>query len=464
MNLSTRSLIFVAIIICFQCNYKKSVSTSISLNGTIPDGGVKQLHLLNQFGDTTATIPTTNSKFNLLRDDVGEGYYSLIYGNEKAHLYLAPKDSILLRLDKDEINISGRGAARNNYLKRKFSSEFDWYSNYYNTNQRGELIAYLRDHYISKLKEELLKLSDHSQFIANETMELDYEYADRLLTYKFSFEDNPNLDESIAQDLAWAKSISLDTDRLSNNKKHISVVAKNLVFRNDIDQGNLEAHYENINHPSLKTHFLSSLVQALFKELQFGEDDYNKSMAVETFINSKQPIDSIGYNIFRLYRTFQDAEGKLASFSYEDVNDKTVTLEDLRGNYVYIDFWATWCTFCIKEFPSLKKLEQRFKDEKIEFIGISIDKPELKEKWKRMVDEKELTNIQLISPFQGYPEKDKIDDPFIKLVYVNSWFLGIPHYTLIDPEGKIFNTYFYRPSNSKLEKYLSELLARHGAD
>lgn len=76
-----------------------------------------------------------------------------------------------------------------------------------------------------------------------------------------------------------------------------------------------------------------------------------------------------------------------------------------------------------------------------------------------MVEKKELNNIQLFSPYQGYPEKDNIKDPFLKLVYLNSYYLGIPHYTLLDPEGKVVDAFFYRPSNNKIEKYISDLLA-----
>ena len=46
-------------------------------------------------------------------------------------------------------------------------------------------------------------------------------------------------------------------------------------------------------------------------------------------------------------------------FKYKDVNGKTVSLKDLRGKYVYIDVWATWCTPCRGELPYLKELEKK---------------------------------------------------------------------------------------------------------
>ena len=46
-------------------------------------------------------------------------------------------------------------------------------------------------------------------------------------------------------------------------------------------------------------------------------------------------------------------------FRYRDVNGKVVTLKDLRGKYVYIDVWATWCGPCCMEIPHLKELERK---------------------------------------------------------------------------------------------------------
>jgi len=212
--------------------------------------------------------------------------------------------------------ISGRGAERNSYLKSKFSSEFNWYSNYYKTKQKGDMMVYFRDHHIKKLKQKLQGLTHNSEFVQYELMELDYEFANQLLMNQISLETNPKLDESIAKDLNWAKSINIDdTYRLNNSKNYISLVAKILISQNRSNELVLNNYYNRINHPNFKTHFLSSLISPLQKELQYGKDDFSKAETVQSFITNKQPQDSIGHYLFNLYQKFHQAEGKMASFS-----------------------------------------------------------------------------------------------------------------------------------------------------
>ncbi|MEL7121621.1 MAG: TlpA disulfide reductase family protein [Bacteroidota bacterium] len=457
----SKLLILLLAIISFQCaNTTDKTSSIISIEGEIQDSNVEAIFLLNHYGDTLSTLNvSTNHEFDIQLDGIEEGYFDLLYGKKTAHLYMEPGDSLEITLSKDDVQITGPAAERNNYLKSKYSSEFYWFSNFYETKQTGEIMVYYRDQYFEKLKQKVLSLNDQSQFIQHELAELEYGFADRLLSNQNYWETHSGLEIPLAKELEWAKEINTeDVYRLNRSKNYISVLAKILISQNHIKESELSAYYNQIQHPIFKTYFLDRLVVPLVSELQLGIGDFEKAKAVETFINDKQPTDSIGHTIFNVYNKHHEAEGKLAKFTYEDNNGQLVSLEDFRGKYVYIDFWATWCTWCIKEFPYLKKLEERFKNDEVEFIGISIDKMEAKEKWKEMIADKKLTNPQLIAPTQGYPEKDEIEDEFMKLVYLNSFYVGIPHYVLIDPDGKIVDTFFYRPSNVEGEKYLAMLL------
>ena len=137
---------------------------------------------------------------------------------------------------------------------------------------------------------------------------------------------------------------------------------------------------------------------------------------------------------------------------YENFNGETTSLSDLRGKYVYVDIWATWCGPCKVEIPYLKELEKKYQDRNIAFVSISVDDPKRNgtwEKahgnWKKMVAEKELTGIQLFSP-QGY------ESQFIK-DYVS---IGIPRFVLINPEGKIVTPFAPRPSSKELIKLFDQ--------
>ena len=116
-----------------------------------------------------------------------------------------------------------------------------------------------------------------------------------------------------------------------------------------------------------------------------------------------------------------------------------VALEDLRGKYVYIDVWATWCGPCKAELPYLKKLEKKFKGKNIYFVSISIDAN--KAAWIKMVQEDQLGGIQLHG---GNIAKDYD-------------IRAIPRFILLDKEGKVISKEMTRPSDPVTEETLDAL-------
>lgn len=122
-----------------------------------------------------------------------------------------------------------------------------------------------------------------------------------------------------------------------------------------------------------------------------------------------------------------------------DTEDKMHTLADFKGKYVYIDLWATWCGPCRREMPFLRQLEEDYRDRNITFLSLSTDAR--KADWLRMVTNQKMTGVQLFlgssSRFQTAYKAD-----------------GIPHFILLDPEGKIVNANMLRPSSPDIRAYL----------
>ncbi len=135
------------------------------------------------------------------------------------------------------------------------------------------------------------------------------------------------------------------------------------------------------------------------------------------------------------------------SFDYENHKGGKTKLEDLRGKYVYIDVWATWCGPCIAEIPHLKKVEAKYHGKNIEFVSISVDVDKDHEKWKKFVTEKQLGGIQL------FADKNWTSD-FIKAYGINA----IPRFILIGPDGKVIKADAARPSSASLTELLDGLV------
>lgn len=140
--------------------------------------------------------------------------------------------------------------------------------------------------------------------------------------------------------------------------------------------------------------------------------------------------------------------------NYENYAGGNTSLSDLKGKYVYMDIWATWCGPCIREIPALKKIEKQFEGKNIEFVSVSVDEGRGYKGdaaaaylgWKRMIADKDLGGMQLLAD-NGFRSQ------FIQDYKIN----GIPRFILIDPDGNIVNADAPRPSSPQLVELFNTL-------
>lgn len=64
---------------------------------------------------------------------------------------------------------------------------------------------------------------------------------------------------------------------------------------------------------------------------------------------------------------------KAPEFTLQDLNGKPVALSSFKGKVVYLNFWASWCGPCKKEFPELSKLAMRFQESNFVILAINQD-------------------------------------------------------------------------------------------
>ncbi|MYC12448.1 MAG: TlpA family protein disulfide reductase [Gemmatimonadetes bacterium] len=114
-------------------------------------------------------------------------------------------------------------------------------------------------------------------------------------------------------------------------------------------------------------------------------------------------------------------------FAVTDIDGKNLQLSNFRGKYVLLDFWSTGCGPCVKDTPRLKALSEKFDRDNFEIIGVSSDTRRYK--------------------VENYVEKSHIGWPQILDAIDNNNKVskmynigGLPHYVLIDRQGKVMMT------------------------
>lgn len=124
----------------------------------------------------------------------------------------------------------------------------------------------------------------------------------------------------------------------------------------------------------------------------------------------------------------QAAVGSMApDFTMTDTDGKPFTLSQLRGKYVLVDFWASWCAPCRGENPNVVAAYNKYKDKNFTILGVSLDDD--KQKWLQAIQSDHLT-WKHVSDLKGW-QNAAVD------LY---GFDGIPYNVLLDPQGKIIAT------------------------
>ncbi len=108
-------------------------------------------------------------------------------------------------------------------------------------------------------------------------------------------------------------------------------------------------------------------------------------------------------------------------FTLKDLKGNDLSLSSLRGKYVVLDFWGSWCGWCIKGIPEMKKYYEKYAG-KFEILGIDCNDSDAA--WRKAVEQYELPWLHVYNP----RESSVLSDYAIQ---------GFPTKIIIDPEGRI---------------------------
>ena len=116
-------------------------------------------------------------------------------------------------------------------------------------------------------------------------------------------------------------------------------------------------------------------------------------------VAEKQAVEVVSQSI---------AEGQMApDFTLKDLQGNDLALSSLRGKYVVLDFWGSWCGWCIKGIPDMKKYYDKYKD-RMEILGI--DCRDTEAKWKQPGREQTVWRARLSHQDCGRPPGQDCQD------------------------------------------------------
>lgn len=449
------TLVALAFVI-LSCQQTEKKDYSI-LTGTIKNMEAASVYLRG--GDETTEIEVSGQSFSDTIHLKGEKFYELFIEGRATKIYLENGKNLDVTIDAEQpenmFSFENDLKEINNFLFHKESwireninpqvvlsmDETTFGETLENMNKELEELYQSYDISNKKFKENLDRENKYFEMILVENYEGGYRYFNQDPTFTVSenfydltkgFDYNDTLayrKSSSYQDLVQTHYTRLAGDKAEKENKDFNLIYLQLIddkFPNGYAKNNL-----------------------MYDHLRYGlTPDENMETVYEIYKNSDPDSKNMEeiterYNLLKTLLPGNPSP----EFDYENYKGGTVALSDLRGKYVYIDVWATWCGPCLQEIPSLQEVEKDYEGKNIQIVSISIDVEKDYDKWRNMVEARSLGGLQLMA-----------DNNWQSKFVEDYGILGIPRFILVDPEGNIINADAPRPSDPKLRTLLDELL------
>ena len=166
------------------------------------------------------------------------------------------------------------------------------------------------------------------------------------------------------------------------------------------------------------------------------------TMALVACTSKSKPAESAAATATTEQTESTEESGEMApDFELPNLQGATTKLSGLRGKYVVIDFWGSWCVWCIRGIPQMKTYYTKYKD-KMESLGV--DCRDTEDKWRAAVEEHQLPWLQV-----------RCDDDNLRKLGSKYGIQGFPTKVVVDPEGKLIKTVV--GEDPEFYKYLDEL-------
>lgn len=439
-----------------ECRQFKPAVPQFIVSGKIENLDAKTVKLIHSLDEIEFVLNADGTFTDTIYDFV-DGYYNFKAGQEHTKVYIKDGFDLFITLDvvdfDESIKYSGIGSHENNYIVQKYmntenANEMSFYKlNEADFIQKIDSLSNSKMSFLASITQNVKEIDP--TFVLKEKGENFY-YAplakENFESYHNYF--NKTEDFKVSDSFYdYRKNIPLENANLLDVETYTNYVEtfiNNHVEENDSIEyafSKLRTINTYIKDNKLKKEFIYRSAKQLMPEVKKLEEYWS---LVSFMVTEKREYKDLR----KLKRKLDKIQTGKASplTSFKDRNGETKNLADFKGSYIYIDCWAQWCAPCIRETPFLQALEEKYNDQNISFLKLSLDSDVAA--WKSYIEENNLTENAFILA-------ENFKSEFAETYLINS----IPRFILLDKDLKIIDAKAFRPSNEKLENQLDELLS-----
>lgn len=211
---------------------------------------------------------------------------------------------------------------------------------------------------------------------------------------------------------------------------------------------NMELNYVKSNTTSPVSIFIFSKLYLSLPVSELGR-------SLELF-SPQIKATSIYKAIYEYYKTQEMLEEKTLAFENKSGNKPLpVSLENgiienisnyNSNKFLYVDIWGPWCGPCIKEFPAMRSLQEKFAHDKIEFVFLCVQSAE--DKWREAIEKEQLKGQHFLI---NKPQLERLTEELDGMT-------GVPRYLLVDSIGNIIDKSAPKPSSPEIVQRLNKLI------
>jgi len=461
-NVMTRIFLVLLVSILAMTGFAQ---TTVEINGA--NSLFLSAHSFEDSGLRVISRPK-NGNGTITLDSLKKESLILIGANNDAFfLWMSPGDKIVL--DCTTGGSTGGNQKINGYLnswKKKYLINNTLQYNYFLTRAMAQVYKenkvedYFADDYVEKLqtstkiqlqglKKEKIKNKEFTSYFSNlinSNYWLSLIRADRFITYK----------EQTTPPAIFKALLEMDIDEPILQQKDKSEMLTGYI-RGHEGLKNIEPTYQDYIYQKAKviknekvreSYILDELQQLITRsETLFVKELFESSKPLLKSADALKKYDERYANI----KADEFAGKPAVELNAVGLDGAEKKLSDFKGKYIYIDVWATWCGPCKQMTPFFMKLADQYKGKDVVFLSLSADKVKDEQNWKDYVAEHFSDNC--VPVWTGSDFKND----FIREYKINA----IPRFLMIDPQGNIYSSKFWRPNDPRVPALINKLLEQN---